>query len=204
MERFNTLIGNYGLDQQFIECLKHTNATIWGSAAIHCCLDRPQWEVSDLDILVSTQEEANNISNFLVEAGYDAGIRTTVRDVALVGYEDNVRAAFAESIDGVIVHQQWRQGRVQLICGLPPMEVHGRVRRVIKIYVGQKEVALAAADLDICQTHIEFADSGSIAIRDCTNGPAAKMLCSIFDLSTDDMRRLSKYRSRGFLIAGDY
>jgi hypothetical protein len=35
---------------------------------------------------VATQEEANNISNYLVEAGYDAGLRTTVRDVGLVGY----------------------------------------------------------------------------------------------------------------------
>jgi hypothetical protein len=84
------------------------------------------------------------------------------------------------------------------------MEVHGRIRRVIKIHVGQKEVALTAADLDVCQTHIAFADNGSIDIRDCTNGSAAKMVCSIFDLSTDDMRRLSKYRGRGFLIAGDY
>jgi hypothetical protein len=201
MDRFNTLIGGYGLDNQFIDCLQRINATIWGSAAIHCCLDQPQWTPNDLDIIVATQEEANNISNYLVETGYDAGRRTTVRDVALVGYEDNVRPAFAESIDGVIVHQQWRQGVVQVIHGLPPMEVHGRIRRVIKIYVGQKEVALEVADMDICQTWIGF---GSADSRDGTNGSAAKMLCSVFDLSMDDMRRLSKYQGRGFLIAGDY
>jgi hypothetical protein len=204
MQRFDKLLSGYGLDNQFIDCLQSNNATVWGSAAVHCCLDRPQWDPNDLDILVSTQEEANNISNHLAEAGYDAGLRTTVRDTALMGYEENVRGAFADSIDGVIVHQQWRQGVVQLIYGLPPMEVHGRIRRVIKIYVGQKDVALTAADLDICQTHIAFADNGSIDIRDCTDGAAAKMVCSMFDLSTDDMSRLNKYRGRGFIITGDY
>jgi hypothetical protein len=204
LDRFNTLLGGYGLDSQFIECLRSNNAAIWGSAVIHCCIDQPKWSPNDIDILVQTQEEANNISNFLVEAGYDAGLRTTIRDVSLVGYEDNIRSAFADSIDGVVVHQQWRNGVVQLICGLPPMEIHGRIRRVIKIYIGQKDMALAAADLDICHTHINFADNGSTDIRDCTNGVSAKMVCSFFDLSTDDMRRLSKYRGRSFIIAGDY
>lgn len=204
LQRFDKLLGCYGLDSQFIDCLQSNNGTVWGSAAVHCCLDRPQWEPADLDIIVPTQEGANNISHYLMTTGYDAGLRTTVRDTALMGYEDNVRAAFAASIDGVIVHQQWRQGVVQVIHGLPPMEVHGRIRRVIKIYVGQREIALDASDLDICQSHIAFADNGSTDIHDCTDGAAAKMICSMFDLSTDDMRRLDKYRGRGFIIAGDY
>ena len=201
IDRFTNLLGKYGLDDAFIEQLQAVNGTVWGSAAVHCFLKEPSWEPADLDILVATVEEANNLSNYLIEAGYDAGIKTTVRDTALMGYEDNVRDAFAESIDGVVVHQQWRCGVVQTIYGLPPMEVHGRMRRVIKIYVGRPAEAFATTDLDICQSRIEFVGT-SIDARDMTDGQVAKMLPSLFDLSTDDMRRLNKWRSRGFIISG--
>jgi hypothetical protein len=201
LDRFKSLLGLYGLDDGFIEGLHAVSGVVWGSAAVHCCLEKPSWDPTDLDLLVATQEQANNLSNLLVSAGYDGGIKTTVRDVGLMGYEEDVRAAFAESIDGVIVHQQWRCGVVQVIHGLPPMEVHGRIRRVIKIYIGRPTEALAAADLDICQSRIEFR-GGSIDIRDMTDGSAAKLIPSLFDLSTDDMRRLNKWRSRGFMISG--
>lgn len=201
LNRFKNLIGKYGLDDGFIEQLQAVNGTVWGSAAVHCFLEKPSWEPADLDILVATVEEANNLSNYLMASNYESGIKTTVRDTALMGYEDNVRDAFAQSIDGVIVHQQWRCGVVQIIHGLPPMEVHGRIRRVIKIYIGRSAEAFAAADLDICQSRIEFG-GGSIDARDMTEGHVAKVLPSLFDLSTDDMRRLNKWRSRGFMISG--
>lgn len=201
LTRFNTLLNKYGLDDGFLAQLHANKAIVWGSAAIHCCFEKPAWEPADLDILVSSAEEAHKISNYLTSVGYDSGIKTTVRDTGLMSYEDNVREAFAKSIDSVIVHQQWRFGVVHLICGLPPMEVHGRVRRVIKIYVGCPKDALAAADMDICQSRIEFG-GGSIDARDMTNGRAAKLIPSLFDLSTDDMRRLNKWTGRGFMISG--
>lgn len=201
LDRFKILLGKYGLGDEFVQQLHATEAIVWGSTAVHCCLEKPNWEPADLDILVSSQEEAAKLSKSLVAAGYESGIKTTVRDVGIMGYEDDVRAAFAESIDSVIVHQQWRCGVVQLICGLPPFEVHGRIRRVVKIYVGSPKDALAAADLDVCQSRIEFG-GGSIDARDMTNGRIAKLIPSMFDLSTDDMRRLDKWRGRGFMISG--
>jgi hypothetical protein len=201
LDRFTTLLDKYGLGDEFIACLHEVDAIVWGSAAVHCCLEQPSWEPADLDILVSNQEKANNLSNCLTEAGYDAGIKTTVSDTALMEYDIDVPVPFADSIDAVIVHQQWRCGVVQVIHGLPPMEVHGRVRRVIKIYIGRPEDALAASDLNICMSRIEF-NGGSTDVRDMTAGHAATLLPSLFDLSTEDMRRLGKWRARGFIISG--
>ena len=197
LNHFKTLLAKYGLDE-FIERLHEVEAIIWGSAAVHCFLEKPSWEPADLDILVDTEEQAAKLSSSLEAAGYDSGIKTTVRDVGLFGYEDNIRSAFAETIDSVVVHQQWRNGIVRML----PIETLGRIRRVVKIYIGRPAQALAVADLDICQSHIEFDQHGGVNLYNTIKGPAAKLLPSLFDLSMDDMRRIEKWKARDFIISG--
>lgn len=172
------LMPAYGLKADMIEAMKACGGYVWGSAAVRA-LNGGAWEPNDIDIIVADEVGAAAVEAALQACGYGPRAEVTVQDPNEFGFESEVDEDFVATIRGLWKYQRWMdcKGSVML-----PMV---RVRRCVKIWIGDVAAALAATDLSCCRVAMDGA--GKFHGRPVAKAPVE---------DCDPYSRATKYRQR--------
>lgn len=130
-----TLMPAYGLGPELLEVMHLYDGRFWGSAVVRAMSDG-DWEPNDIDILVADEKAAAAVEKAL---GYGDKIVMEPSD------ESIITKRFAATVPTMWYFQQWLN---------VPSEIPGsniRARRVIKVWIGDFDAAMAAADLSCCR-----------------------------------------------------
>ena len=132
-----TLIPAYGLGPELLGALHLCEGRFWGSAVVRAMMKDADWEPNDIDILVADEEAASTVEKALIYG-----------DKIVMGPSDECLGSerFAAAIPKLWYFQKWLDAPGSLVPGL-----NIRARRVIKVWIGDFDAAMAAVDLSCCR-----------------------------------------------------
>lgn len=171
----------YGLGPKLLEAMHLCGGRFWGSAVVRAY--SADWNVNDIDILVADEEAASTVEKVL---NYGEKIIIEPSDECLGGYDVSER--FAAAVPIIWYFQQWFN---------VPSEIPGaniRVRRVVKVWIGDFDAAMAAADLSCCRVAATVEANGLLKFHGRPNAPFKVLKGDIYDC--DPYSRVTKYKRR--------
>jgi hypothetical protein len=181
-----TLMPAYGLGPELLGALHECNGRFWGSAVVRAMHGEgavAPWEPNDIDILVADKDAAAAVEKSL---GYGNKIIVGPSDELLGDHEVSER--FAAAVPIVWYFQQWRD----VPTNIPDYSI--RARRVVKVWIGDFDKAMAAADLSCCRVAATVEADGRLKFHGRTDGTFR-----VLDGDPDDgdiYSRITKYKRR--------
>ena len=176
-----TLMPAYGLGPELLGAMHLCGGRFWGSAVVRA--SSANWEPNDIDILVADEEAAAAVEKAL---GYGEKIVMGPSDECLGGHEVSER--FAAAVPTLWYFQQWRDVPNEI----PDYSI--RARRVVKVWIGDFDAAMAAADLSCCRVAATVEAGNALKFHGRTDGTFR-----VLDGDDDDCdpySRVTKYKRR--------
>lgn len=167
----------YGLSPEFLRAMHLCGGRFWGSAVVRAY--SANWDVNDIDILVADEKAAATVEKAL---NYGEKIVMGPSDECFVSKR------FAAAVPIIWYFQQWLN---------VPSEIPGanmRARRVVKVWIGDFNEAMAAADLSCCRVAATIGADGAIKFHGRYDGTFRILYGNPDD--GDIYSRVTKYKRR--------
>jgi hypothetical protein len=183
-----TLMPAYELGSELLAALQQYGGRFWGSAVVRA-MHGSDWEPNDIDILVADEEAAAAVEKALELNGYKNKLVISPYHPIITGdIEREPSKKFGTAVPKVWYFQQW-------IDYLPPGSfIQFRARRVVKVWIGDFDAAMAAADLSCCRVAATVEANGSLKFH---GRPDATFRVLYGDPDDGDIySRVTKYKRR--------